>query len=264
MTNPTWWEATVSRKFYPDLQTVIDIFEAMGADRYVIGEEIGEGGYMHFQCRIVFKKGKDLKQLVHDMPSVNWQPTSVRDFNYVEKEGKFYRSWEKVLKNYAMMEMLDWQATLVCELGQQNDREIIVVVDERGGHGKTTLAKIMQARHEAQYCPQMESASDYMAFAMAKPSKAYFIDVPRAEDYKKKKSLWSAIEQIKNGYLYDKRYNYRDMWIESPKIVVTANEYPPADCLSMDRWKVYDLVDFGGSTYLMQNYTWMNKQEVKA
>lgn len=132
----------------------------------------------------------------------------------------------------------------------------MVIVDRVGGRGKTTLAKILQARHEAQYCPQMDSAMDYMAFAMAKPSKGYFIDVPRAEDYKKKASLWSAIEQIKNGYLYDKRYAYKDAWIDPPRILVTANQFPPHKALSLDRWEVYEMSEWGGRVWLVRHHKW--------
>lgn len=81
-----------------------------------------------------------------------------------------------------------------------------------------------------------------MAVAMAKPSKGYVIDLPRA-DGKAKKPMWSAIEQIKDGYLYDKRYNWREKWIEPPKIMVFCNDFNASD-LSTDRWQDFEISDF--------------------
>lgn len=249
MTKPTWWSITASKKFWT--------FDALKAilekecERFVIGEEVGEGGYEHFQIKAVFKKGKDTKELGIILPGTHVSPTSVKNFQYEEKENKFYRSWEGALAKYQQYELKTWQKQAVEALEKQDDREIMVIIDYTGGHGKTTLAKILQVQHKTQYCPQMETAGDYMAFAMAKPSSGYIFDMPRSEDIKKRKSLWSAIEQIKNGYLYDKRYNYRDMWIEPPKIIVMANEKPPIDCLSRDRWRVFELEDWGKETLLV-------------
>ena len=66
---------------------------------------------------------------------------------------------------------------------------------------------------------------DFMAFAMAKPDKAYIFDMPRTESVKQRKGMWSAIEQIKNGYLYDKRYQFRDMWIDPRAFSCSVTSY---------------------------------------
>ena len=249
MTKPTWWSITASKRFWT-FESIKAILERE-CERFVIGEEVGEGGYEHFQIKAVFKKGRDTKELGIILPGTHVTPTSVKNFQYEEKEGNFYRSWEGALKEYQNYKPLPWQQQALDVLEKQTDREICVIIDEEGGHGKTTLAKMMQVNRIAQYCPQMESASDYMAFAMAKPSKGYCFDMPRSEDIKKRKSLWSAMEQIKNGYLYDKRYNYRDMWIEPPKMVVMANEEPPYEALSKDRWKVFYIEDWGNENFLV-------------
>lgn len=100
----------------------------------------------------------------------------------------------------------------------------------------------MVATHRAQFIPPMEKAEDILAVAMAKPSTGYIIDLPRA-DGKVKKQMWSAIEQIKDGYLYDKRYNWREKWIDPPKVMVFCNDYDK-NALSTDRWDCFDISDF--------------------
>lgn len=174
-------------------------------------------------------------------------PTSEqgRNFRYVEKEGKYFRSWERALSKWALAKLREWQEQVVMGMEEQDDRRVLVVVDPEGGKGKTILSKYLVANHKAEYVPPLDNAQDLMAFAMAKPSTAYIFDLPRIEDIKKMVGMWSAIEQIKNGYLYDKRYNYKDQWIDPPKIVVFSNSDPPLWALSRDRWVVCDIVKMG-------------------
>lgn len=245
MTAPKWYDFTLSREKLKErnldgFEKVGQMFENLGADRYVLGQEVGEGGYEHYQCRVVFKMEKDYDHLKRVFAGIGHvSPTQVRDFKYCEKEGNYYRSWEKVLNKFSNISLLTWQERFIDLIQDQNDRQITVLVDEDGGIGKTTLAKKLQVNRICQYVPPMGEALDLMAFAMAKPSSGYLFDMPRSESIKQKKGMWSAIEQIKNGYLYDKRYQFRDMWIEPPKVAVFANKMPPMDALSKDRWKIY-------------------------
>jgi hypothetical protein len=55
--------------------------------------------------------------------------------------------------------------------------------------------------------------------------------------------MFTAIEQIKKGKLYDFRYSYKTFWIDSPQIWVFCNWLPDTSYLSMDRWKVWNIND---------------------
>nr|WCD56390.1 MAG: replication associated protein [Smacoviridae sp.] len=93
---------------------------------------------------------------------------------------------------------------------------------------------------------------DYMAFALAHTeAKAFVFDIPRSDDGKREKQMWSAIEQIKNGYLYDKRNTWREAWIDPPKILVFTNSPPNKECLSKDRWRTYWFDDTWKTDYLV-------------
>lgn len=238
MTEPKWWDFTASKDKGWTIDRVREILEPI-AERYVIGDEEGENGYQHLQGRVVFKIGKELGACQNLMPGVHWSQSHVRDFNYCEKEGHFFRSWEKGLREYQMLQLKCWQGMAVALLKETDERSVHVLYDPVGNIGKTYLAKYCQVNHIAQYVPPMQDAQDFMAFAMAKPAKAYIFDMPRSESVKQRKGMWSAIEQIKNGYLYDKRYSFRDMWIEPPQILVICNELPDVESLSRDRWHFY-------------------------
>lgn len=255
MTDPKWWDVT-SKKDTTNIEALYSALDNM-AERYVIGEEIGEGGYQHYQMRIVFKVGKEMatvrNQLAEFCRDFWCTPTSQngRNFDYVEKEGKYVASWEKALRSFATMELRPWQAQVEGLMQAQNERQCLVVYDPIGNHGKTYFSKYMQATHQAQYVPPMQDAQDFMAFCMEKKNKAYIFDMPRAESVKQRKGMWSAIEQIKNGYIYDKRYKFRDAWINPPKVCVFCNELPDTDLLSADRWYLTQIQQFGNEHLLM-------------
>lgn len=251
MTSPKWYDFTLSRDKLKELdrdgfEKVGAMFESLGADRYVIGEEVGESGYQHYQCRVVFKTEKDWNHLINVFAGIGHvSPTQVRDFKYCEKEGKFYRSWEKVLNKYADLKLLQWQGETVAELRDQNEREVTVIVDTEGNHGKSWLRKYLQVNNICQYIPQMDDAKDIMRIAMKKAGKGYCFDLPRADSDRRNREMWRAIEQIKDGYLYEDRYSFQEMWIDPPKILVFTNDMPPMETLSKDRWRIWEIGPYG-------------------
>lgn len=250
MTEPKWWDCTLSREatFKNDApnpwakMTTAEIGEHLmshGADRCVVGEETGADGYLHWQIRVVFKKETSAIRVFEIIPNGYWTPTKVRDFNYCEKEGKFWRSWEGALRKYSSLELYPWQNEVLERLKRQDDRHVTVLIDTCGSTGKTTLAKTITARHIGAYCPAMDESKDYMAWALAhQTAKMFVLDIPKSDSRKKNADLWSAVEQMKNGYLWDKRHHWQEAWIDSPAIMVITNEEPDRTLLSYDRWDI--------------------------
>lgn len=256
MTQPKWWDATFPANQWT-MHEIVEISKEL-CDRFVVGRERGEGGYDHFQFRGVFKCPKEIATLTNqygmkrDVKWAHWSPTHVRDFKYCEKEGNFYRSWEGPLAKYCDVVLRPWQEDFVEKFSLNGPRDVIVVYDPVGNSGKTYVSKYMQVTRRAQYVPPMGDAQDLMAFALEKQASGYIFDMPRSESIKQKKGMWSAVEQIKNGYLYDKRYKYRDAWTEPPRVAVFCNELPDPDVLSGDRWQVYQLNRYLGEVRGLQ------------
>nr|WCR62264.1 MAG: replication associated protein [ssDNA virus sp.] len=250
MTEPKWWDFTMSREPtftngspnpWSELTTdeLGKWFMMHGAERCVIGEEEGKDGYKHWQGRIVFQKPTSMGYVVGLVNVAHWTPTQVRNFDYCEKEGNFWRSWEGALRKFQTMEMYPWQNEVLDRLMKQGDRRICVLVDEYGASGKTTLAKMITARHLGAYCPAMDESKDYMAWALAHSSAGIFVmDIPKSDSRKKNADLWSAVEQMKNGYVWDKRNHWQERWIDPPGILVITNEEPDRTLLSADRWDI--------------------------
>ena len=53
--------------------------------------------------------------------------------------------------------------------------------------------------------------------------------------------MFSGIEQLKNGYLFDDRYSFKRKFIDSPAVWVFVNKLPDPKYLSPDRWKYYTI-----------------------
>lgn len=245
MTDPKWWDVTIKASSI-NLENLMEKLDEK-CDRYVVGREVGEGGYEHYQVRMVLKSPTAMSTLRNHIEEAcpNWEgwtsPTSKngRNFDYCEKEGNFIRSWEKVLRKYATIDLRYWQEQALADLTVQNEREILVIVDFEGNRGKSYLAKHLEVTHMADVCPVTDGdASNYLEYCLNHPSKGYVFDIPKADSIKSKKAMWRAVEQIKNGLLYDRRYTSRKVWIEPPRIIIFTNEYPPLGMLSCDRWKV--------------------------
>lgn len=245
MSEPKWYDLTLSKQFWTREQ-FISIAEEH-CERFCVGDEIGANGYEHLQARVVFKIGKEMGAVINLFAGAHVSQSHERNFNYVMKEGNYYCSWEKAINKFANLELRRWQKGIVQDLEVQSEREITCIVDLCGGKGKTYLAKYLTATHQAVYCPPLPEALDYMAFALAHTmAKGFVFDLPRSDDPKKNRAMWSAIEQIKNGYLYDKRNQWREAWIDPPKVLVFTNQYPDTDSLSADRWRIYTLEEFAG------------------
>lgn len=264
MTEPKWWDCTVSREretkqghpnpYYGLKASEIGkLLMDHGAERCVVGEEVGdEDGYMHFQLRVVFKKGKSFEQVTAIIPGGHWSETSEHgqcNFDYVEKEGNFWRSWEGALGRFMDLDMYPWQNEVIERLKAQNDRRVTVLVDRYGNAGKTAIAMRLTAEHIGAYCPEMEDTKDYMAWALAhKTAKIFCLDIPKAGDIRTDKNIWKAVEQMKNGYLWDKRHHWQEAYINPPKILILTNEEPDRNLLSRDRWDI-GFLEYGISNW---------------
>lgn len=252
MTAPRWWDLTIPKGVL-ETKHIVSLFERAKADRFVIGEEKGTiTGYEHFQCKAHFRKPMTLNEMKTFFgEQAHCEPSICKDFSYCEKEGKFYRSWQGALAQFHDIELRNWQKQVITDLEMQNDRQVTVVKDEMGNNGKSWLAKHLVAKYNYAYVPAMPQFEDYMFMAMAHPNaKGFVFDLPRADTIQQKKAMWMAMETIKNGYLYDKRYEFKEQWREPPKMVVFCNEDVPVEVLSKDRWRRYYLTNTWGDVTL--------------
>lgn len=218
-----------------------------------------ETGYEHFQCRVNMKErltiGKaitfwqdNLTQQMHVEVSHD-----TKTFNYVTKtetrvEGPW--SWDDreqllTVKKMELNGLYPWQESLIENVKFYDDRHIHIVIDFEGNIGKSAFTKYMWFNKLALPVPPMNDAQDLVQFvnSCATNEKTFIIDMPRAMKKTKLYAMYSGIETLKNGLLYDKRYKGTIKYIDEPNIIVFTNSMPKLKYLSRDRWKLWEVKD---------------------
>lgn len=238
------------------------------AKRWVFQLEKGETtGYMHWQGRMSLRDRHrlgELKKMFNMIPLPNYlQPTSAPtqlkgDFFYVMKEEtRVEGPWDErntvekyIPRQYrGLMDKLYPYQKQIYECAKDFDsRTINLIYCEKGNQGKSTIAALCELFGKGEDLPPVNDAEKLVQtmcdICIAKnirdPSPVFF-DLPRALDKSRLYGMYSAIEQIKKGKLYDTRYRYQDYWIDSPQIWVFTNIRPDLDLLSRDRWKIWTI-----------------------
>lgn len=238
------------------------------AKKWVFQEEKGEKtGYEHYQGRFSLKLKSIKPTVLKKCQSLNFNP------NYLEKTSKenqkndFYVTkddtrisgpWkdtdtEKFIpKKYedAFKNMYPYQKCIYDSKDVYDDRTINLIYDNQGNIGKSTIGMICELKAKGEYLPPLTDAKELVQtlcdICMAKEERdptPIIIDLPRAMQKDKMFGLFSAIEQIKNGKLYDIRYKYKSWMINPPQIWVFSNKLPDENLLSNDRWKIWTIND---------------------
>lgn len=210
---------------------------------WIIGKEEGKGGYKHYQVRM--DNRESFERLKMWFPTAHIEIAS-DNYGYERKEGDFISSEDtNDIRRVRFGELRRNQRRIIRRLDKQSDRNILVIVDEHGNSGKSWLTNWAYERNRAFYVPPtigtVEGIIQFVCSGYAAGQPYIFIDIPRS--WKWSEQLYTAIESIKDGLVYDKRYTSRIRNIRGVKICVFTNTKPKLDRLSTDRW---DLIDADG------------------
>lgn len=232
--------------------------------RYVFQKEKSETGYIHYQGRLrLIKKAliPKTRELFMLFPKIHFSPTcnttfAQESFSYVLKDDtRVAGPWSdadreelEIPIQYRISDWLPWQKQIIDELNDdyinKRFRRIYCIVDIKGKGGKTTFGISLTMKGLAEYIPPVNDTKDMMRMCFDLPkTNNYIIDMTRAMSKDKLFGMFSAVEQIKNGYLWDDRYSFKRRFIDAPGIVILTNQYPEQEMLSVDRWTIYTLDD---------------------
>ena len=235
-------------------------------------EEGEDSGYRHFQGRgsLIKRKRfthlKNSEQFKTAFKGIHISPTSsevhdkggISSFSYVMKAdtkvGPTYNDteWQEPPPMTQQLQtfltavegtgLYPYQTELEQKFQRTDDRHITYIVDLVGNVGKTMFCEWMEYRRLCCGIPTMLNMEDIMQAVMCLPkSKAYVIDMPRALKKEKLYAFYSGLEELKNGRVYDKRYNFKVARFNRPQIFVFSNNFPEFGVMSMDRWEVYTI-----------------------
>lgn len=146
--------------------------------------------------------------------------------------------------------MQPWQQEIFDGFQTKEWRKVDCIVDPRGGNGKSTIASLCDLHGRGIDMPVCNDGDKLIQslcnILMAKRERTpwqVFIDIPRSVNQNKLGGMYTAIEQIKKGKVYDMRNHYKAWWFDSPRIWVFCNVKPNTHYLSGDRWRFWTVQD---------------------
>lgn len=231
------------------------------ASKWWFQYEEGDQGYKHFQGKLNLKKKRRLQEIAPllqaepPLKKIHLSPTcknNIGKTNYIiKKDTRIDGPWtwedEEIYiprQIREITELYPWQQSIVDQVGVWDTRTINVIYDKDGNIGKSTLVGYLRAHQLAKKLPFCNDFKDIMRMVCDMPtSRCYLIDMPRAINKEKLFQMYSAIEEIKNGYAYDDRYKFKEKFFDCPNIWVFSNTLPDRNLVSNDRWKIWEVKD---------------------
>ena len=261
--NCLWrFDFTLGEKFIKNNLEIIKRLKPI-CKKFVFQLEEGEKTkYKHYQGRISLKTKIRLETLIRKqyLPlETRWSitQTQTKGFEYVMKEDtRINGPWKNtdepdyIPRQYrGKMETLrPFQKTILDSAEKFDDRLINLVICKKGNVGKSVVASLSELYGKGIDLPIVNDAEKLiqsccnicMAKSIRNPS-PIFIDLPRAFNQEKLNGIFTAIEQIKKGKLYDMRHHHKWWWIDSPAIWVFTNQEQDTNYLSKDRWRIWKI-----------------------
>lgn len=164
--------------------------------------------------------------------------------------------------------LLKWQKKTVnwikFQLANEDDRTIGVVVDRVGGTGKDHMVKYLVHHFNAGFMRWTSAhGATYMVCKHPRPIWCVNLSRTRPESVKEG-DLYSTLEQIKDGFMFNDKYEGQMVMREPPIVIVFTNEDLKAEKLSGDRWDVFILgpEDVHPNTKNRKRFDWSKDPDV--
>lgn len=235
--------------------------------KFVFQLEKGESGYMHWQGRLSLWKPKRKPELMKLMKSMEMlvpnylSPTTNSEYQkvafYCLKEDTRidgpWRDTDKVAyipRQYRgfMDNLYPFQKSILDSRDIFETRSVDCVICPHGGEGKSTVASLAELYKKGYDLPTVNDAQmlinmtcDLLIKHDDREPGLLFFDMPRSQSKEKLYGLFSAVEQIKKGKVYDPRYSYKTWWFDSPRIWIFMNSDPDVTLLTRDRWRFWTI-----------------------
>ncbi|QMW68685.1 replication-associated protein [Crucivirus-163] len=227
-------------------------------------QEQGERtGAIHLQGRMWLKVKTRLLTIAKKFPGFHLSITSkanAKNSYYVSKEetriaGPWSSDDKDVYVPRQVKEVKDlypWQESIIKDASTWDTRHINIIIDKSGNIGKSTLCTYMGVYGIGRKIPYSNDFRDIMRMVMDTPvSRLYLFDLPKALKKEHLNQFFAGVEEIKNGYAYDDRYNFREKYFDCPNVWIFTNSVPDKNYLSADRWVLWEV----GTTFQLNPYS---------
>lgn len=220
----------------------------------------GDKGYIHWQGKFSLIKKRRATEIPNPL-KIHFSPTSKENLNewhYVEKKDTRidgpWHSWDEetyIPRQYRglMDKLYPYQKEIVDSLDKFNDRKVNYIFCHKGNNGKSTIAALCELYKGAVDLPPCNDFKEIVQatcdeiYGRTRNPKGVFFDLPRSMDKSRLFGIYSAMEQIKKGKVFDLRYKYKKWWFDSPAVWVFSNMPPDLNQMSIDRWNLWIIDD---------------------
>lgn len=244
---------------FDDLKTILKT----NCKKWCFQVEEGATGYIHYQGRFSLKVKKRLSTCKKLFPNeIHLSPTSAEnsgnDFYVTKEETRIDGPWSNMDKEIYIPRQyrgLDktlrpFQKTIWDSADQFDSRSINCIIDSSGNIGKSVICSLCELHGRGIDIPPVndsekivQSVCNILIGRECRDPKIIFLDIPRSVKQETLYGMFTAIEQIKKGKVYDFRYRYQEWWFDSPQIWVFMNIQPQIGYLSRDRWNFWEVND---------------------
>lgn len=246
------WCFTWNNYTEENIEYLIKTFEK---EQYLFGKEKGSQNTPHLQGVVRFKNQRTFKSVRkifmnnHIEPCQNWQAS----LNYCSKDGETYTNIKSKMKKKTKKERIleivynnvvwkKWQQDIIDIInGEVDDRLIYWFWEEKGNVGKSYLCKYISLKYDVIIATgkQSDIYNQLLIWDKEHPDDIQIppviIDNPRNEFGN---INFSAIEELKNGFLYSGKYEGGRIHGLQPHVIIFANSPPQKNKLSEDKLKI--------------------------
>lgn len=168
-----------------------------------------------------------------------------------------YPSWvttqfnqRAVIERNDSIRLQRWQANYMDRYALPPDpRKIDVVVDAKGGRGKSWLTKVLVAHCNATIVGNKDADAAYAW----QGEKIIIFDVARS---RVTDINWGLVEKIKDGLVFSPKYQSGKKLYKAPHVLVCMNAEPDLSKMSADRWNIITLDDSKTLDFTEFEYKW--------
>lgn len=164
------------------------------------------------------------------------------EWNYERKEHRFTSSEDTtdILKiRYGVLR--ENQKKILKKIEKQGDRNVTVIYDETGNHGKSWLSIYLYEHGRSLVVPRASTTAEKLSAYVCSTydgQEIISVDIPRSRPITPE--LYEAIEELKDGLVFDHRYSGKCRNIRGVKVAVFTNNRLDTTKLSKDRWNIID------------------------
>lgn len=249
------WSFTLNNYTENDICSIVPIIKSSCGVGF-FSKEVGKEGTPHLQGYIEFKTKSRPLSVFKDFKGIHWEKargTRQQNIDYCIKDNlyetafnrcEFFFEWGLPERLNLIVPTKQWQKDIIKIINGPRDwRQVRWYYDKIGNNQKTAFSKYLAVKHGAlvlsgKAADMKYGVVRYMEKHKGNAPKVIIIDVPRV-------SLEfisiQGIEEVKQGLFFSGKYESDMVYYNNPHVFVFANEEPPYEKMSADRFLVTDI-----------------------